>query len=161
MNRALAILLLIFILVTSVSCLQPEYRDDLSATELADMAISALPKDVVYVTDESSHTDAYFKAPDYLKDHSVRYAEDTNNINELGIYRVEDGYGEELAELLRGYLTESYMENVEWYDSYIPRETPKLRDAEVHVYGDTVVYVILHETDKRTVLQAIEAALVK
>jgi len=51
--------------------------------------------------------------------------------------------------LLQGYLQKRYTENQEWYNSYMPTETPKLRDAEVRIYGNCVVYAVL-SSEQRT-----------
>ncbi len=159
MKRALSILILLSILPLMAACAHPHYQTDKTAAQLAEAAVAVLSEETVYLTDPGGYTDAYFAPPDYLIDVCIRYAQDTGNIDEIGIFRVTKGKGEEMAELLRGYLTESYMENLAWYNSYIPKETPKLRDAEVTVFGDTVVYAILSESDRAAVFRTMEDAL--
>ena len=64
-----------------------------------------------------------------------------------------------MAKLLRDYLAQAYEDNRVWYDSYMPEETPKLRDAEVKVFGNYVVYAIYSSADKATLFDAVKAAL--
>ena len=46
-----------------------------------------------------------------------------------------------------------------WYDSYIAQETPKLRDAEVKVFGNYAVYAIASKEDRAAFFDAVENAL--
>ena len=81
-----------------------------------------------------------------------------DRIDEYGILHSDIGT-EEAARLLREYLTRSYEQNRAFYDSYIPTETPKLRDAEVRVFGDYVVYAILSPEERSTLFARAEACL--
>ena len=82
-------------------------------------------------------------------------------MDEFGIFHVTDGNAEDLETELEDYLEESYEQNKDWYDSYMPEETPKLRDAQVKVFGNYVVYVILSEADCEAAFEAVEKALKK
>ncbi|MBQ9784363.1 MAG: DUF4358 domain-containing protein [Clostridia bacterium] len=165
MKRTL-IACLLFISLSLISCGTREYRDDVDATALAERVTEELNEDtdlpLRYVKDDTGLLDDYFKAPDYITDHAILYAVSTNNINELGIYRVKEGHARELAALLKtDYLQASLEKNGAWYDSYIPMETPKLRDAEVRVYGNYVVYAILNAKDRETAFDTVEDLLEK
>ena len=88
----------------------------------------------------------------------MRIATGGDCIDEYGILHTDiDIEGAE--RLIREYLARSYEENRAFYDSYIPAETPKLRDAQVRVYGDYVVYAILSPADRDRLFDRIEACL--
>ena len=62
---------------------------------------------------------------------------------------------------LVSYLSKSFEKNREFYDSYIPEETAKLRDAEVRRFGNYVAYAILDRDSKSRFFSAIEDKLTK
>ena len=99
--------------------------------------------------------------PEYVTDSVIRFASDSNNINEIGIFHTTEGKSKEFAGMIKAYLLNSYERNQAWYDSYIPAETPKLRDAEVRIYGNYVVYAILSKESKGTVFSVAEKTLKK
>ena len=155
-------LLMAFALPLSlISCHQKEeYSDSISADRLADEITRALADDGVYLTDDQGLTDSYFTLPESVSEHTVRYTSDTNNINEFGVYHVTRGGAKELeAMLVEKYLEAAYLNNREWYDSYIPNEASKLRDAEVRTLGNYVVYAILDKKDRDTVFDTVEDIL--
>ena len=158
--RLLSVLLCIALFSSLSACAQREhFKDDVSAEELADSITHALSKDD-YLTDDQNLTDSYFTLPESVTEHTVRYAADTNNINEFGVYHVTKGGTKELEALLvEKYLELSYLNNREWYDSYIPEESAKLRDAEVRTFGNYVVYAILDKEDRNTVFETVEHLL--
>ncbi len=158
MKKLLATGMLVCLLAILVSCGGGSYRDDLSAASLADHAMSALSKTDGYVAREKG-LDSYFATPDYVTEFAIRHAQDTNNIDEIGIWHVTDGNADAMKVLLTGYLGESLEKNETFYDSYIPEETPKLRDAEVRVYGNYVAYAILSASDRSAFFSAVESEL--
>lgn len=164
--KRVVIFCLLLVCLSLTACGVREYRDDVDATALAERVTEALNKEtdlpLRYVKDDTGFLDEYFKAPTYIADHAVLYAASTNNLNEIGIWRVTEGHAQELASLLRNdYLKASLEKNSAWYDSYIPMETPKLRDAEVRVYGNYVVYAILNAEDRDTAFDTVENVLEK
>ncbi len=167
MKRTITVFLILICALALPACSQKaEYRDDVDVTALAERVTSELNEDtdlpLKYVKDDTGFLEDYFKAPDYITDHAVLYAVSTNNINEIGIYKVRDGHARELATLLKtDYLKASFDKNSAWYDSYIPMETPKLRDAEVRVFGNYVVYAILDADGRETAFDTVENLLEK
>ena len=166
MKRILAVCLLLLSLCALTACGAREYRDDVDVTALAERVTEALNKKtdlpLRYAKDDTGFLSDYFKTPDYIADHAVLYAVSTNNLNEIGVWRVKEGHAAELAALLRtDYLKASLEKNSAWYDSYIPMETPKLRDAEVRVYGNYVVYAILNAEDREIAFETVEKLLEK
>ena len=73
----------------------------------------------------------------------------------FGFFHVTDGNADSMEALLKDYLTRSYEKNQSWYDSYIPKEIPKLRDAEVKVFGNYVIYTICSKEDRAAVFSAV------
>ncbi len=161
MKRIFVCFLLLATMVGAVACADTsDYTDDLTPDALAQRIGEALEDGVDYVKDDSDFMKDYFPLPDGVDAHTVHYARDTNNINEFGIYHVTGEGMEELkAMLTESYLKASYLANRDWYDSYIPQETAKLRDAEVRTYGNYIVYAILDRDERETLFATVEDAL--
>ena len=158
MKRFLLLLTALLLLASLSSCQKESYRDDLPVNALSGTVITALG-DTDYSTADDGFLDDYFQAPAYVKEKIVCFATEGNNLNEFGIYHVTDGNAAQMKEVLEGYLSTSYANNQSWYDSYIPEETPKLRDAEVKVYGNYVVYAIFSQEGRATVFATIAQML--
>ncbi|MBR2019206.1 MAG: DUF4358 domain-containing protein [Clostridia bacterium] len=160
MKRILFTLLSISLLFSLVSCGESaNYADGVSAKALSDTATAALGDGIAYLTAENGFFDDYFAMPTYVTDSSVRFAPDTNNLNEFGVFHVEAGKANDMKDVLKEYLSECLERNGSWYDSYIAQETPKLRDAEVMVFGNYAVYAIASKEDRAAFFDAVENAL--
>lgn len=157
----LCVCLCLSCVLTLISCQSaPQFSDLLGTEKLAEEALEELDDSVVYVKDTSNFTEEYFKIPDYVKESTVCYAQDTGNINELGVFHVTEGKAEEFSSLLKEqYLDASLEKNRDWYDSYIPKETAKLRDAEIKVFGNYVVYAIFDRNERSSIFRTIEDEL--
>ena len=156
MKRLLLILLAMLTVLSAIACTSTTYRTDVAAAALADTAVSALNDGKDYTAADTDFLDSYFSLPTYVTDSVIRFSTDGNDLNEFGIYQVTDGNADSMKALLSGYLTEFY----ELYNAnYLPEETPKLRDAEVRVFGNYVAYAMLNETDRATFFNTIENAL--
>lgn len=140
-----AILCLLCILFVLTACQQNGvYKRDIDTKEIATALKARIPSPSAWIDEDQSFIEEYFQLPDYVRESSVYYAQNTNNLDEFGIFEVENGQAEKLHSLLvHSYLQKRYSENQEWYNSYMPIETAKLRDAEVRVYGNCVAYAIL------------------
>ena len=160
MNRKKAgICLLALSLVCLGACRkQPKYTNDLTAAELAKDAQIAL-QETEYLEADGNYLSDYVQLPDGMDDYRICFASDGNNLNEFGIWHAESGKTEEMRALLAGYLKSSLEKNRSFYDSYIPQETPKLRDAEVRVYGNYVAYAIMNDTDRQRFFHTLEQDL--
>ncbi len=145
--------LLLFLLASCQNAAM--YRDDVDLFELSDAIFDELNSSFIFHIDNTGTTDDYFIRPDFVTESAVFYTGNTENIDEFGIYHVTDGNAEAMATLLKErYLTVSYENNHDWYNSYIPNETQKLRDAEVKTFGNYVIYTILNTADRNTVYHA-------
>ena len=150
--KKLSILLITVLLLTLVSC-GGDYIDTVSSSELATAAIA-------YVTTEGGILEFVVDdVPSYLRDYTVIKANNAKNINEIGIFRVEDGKASDMKEIV-----ESYVSNLQGqYRSmqYFPEEVEKIDFATVKVYGNYVVYSFLNESDTEAFYTAIENNLKK
>ena len=160
MKRIFLTLLSLTLLCSLISCgNSTNYVDDVSVTTLADGAIAALNDNTDYRTAENGFFDDYFTLPEYVTESTARFAADTNNLNEFGIFHVQVGNANAMKDILKTYLSDCLEQNQTWYDSYIPQETPKLRDAEVKVFGNYAVYAIASKDDRATFFDAVKKAL--
>ena len=156
MKKILTSLLVLSLLLLAVGCGSTTYKNDVTVNTLADTAITALNDGKEYSTAEADFLDSYFTKSDYVTESVIRFSTDGNDLNEFGIYHVTDGNAEAMKTHLSKYVTDFY----DLYNAnYLPEETPKLRDAEVKVFGNYVVYAMLNDTDRATLFTAIEQAL--
>lgn len=132
------------------------YLTSLSAAELADAAGSGL--DGEYRTADADYLADYVTLPQSGYSLCVRISTAGDRIDEYGVLHSDIGTAE-AERLIREYLTGSYEQNRAFYDSYIPTETPKLRDAEVRVMGDYVIYAILSPEERSLLFTRAEACL--
>ena len=159
MKRFLIILLTLALLPILPSCADAHYRDDVKLTDLVKSIEAAIPARTDYATAQDGSLDDYFSMPDYVTESVIRFSMNAKNLDEYGIFHVTEGNAAAMEKLLRDYLAQAYEDNHVWYDSYMPEETPKLRDAEVKVFGNYVVYAIYSSADKATLFGAVKSAL--
>lgn len=159
MKQIFCFFLLTALLLSLCACADTLYSDQLSAETLGRDLLTVLNAEDGYRLAEEDALSDYFEIPDYVTDHAVYFRSDRNNLDEFGIFRVQDGRAREMSSLLSDYLDRSLQENRAWYDSYIPAETPKLRDAEVRTFGNYAVYGILSGEDRARLFGALEDAL--
>ncbi len=132
------------------SCKQGEYKKEIDAAKIAAELSRITPTESKWIDNDQNFIKEYITVPEAVKESYVYYAQNTNDLDEFGIFEVEEGKAQEVRnQLLSGYLKKRYDENLEWYNSYMPTETPKLRDAEVRVYGNCVAYAVL-SPERRT-----------
>ena len=160
MKRFLCLLLALASLGILAACAKSvSFRNDLPISALTESVRNSLNHQIEYKRADASYLDDYFKLPDFVREHDIYFASDGNNLNEFGIFRVSEGKAEEMENHLRSYLSASLEKNRDFYDSYIPKETAKLRDAEVRRFGDYVSYAILDKQSRGNFFSAIEESL--
>lgn len=87
----------------------------------------------------------------------IRMSVSGTTLDEYGIFRAAtEAEVDGLREACEAYLQ---VRNDAWLNLYMVDQYPKLRDAEVKVVGQYVVYMILDESEKPAVISAIESAL--
>ena len=142
------------------SCDQEEYKKEIDATKVATQLSQVTPTESKWIDDDQDFIKEYVAFSEYVKESQIFYAQNTNDLDEFGIFEVEEGKAQEVrTRLLRGYLKKRYDDNLEWYNSYMPTETPKLRDAEVRVYGNCVVYAVLSKEKRKAFFDECEKLL--
>ena len=160
MKKITLIFLSALLLFSLLSCnSQKQYSDSASTESIANAVVAALKEfeeNVAYSYAEEGYFDDYFQVPDYVSDSIAFFATDGNNINEFGIFHVTNGNAKSMQSILDKYLKDCYAQNQSFYDSYIPEETPKLRDAEVKAFGNYVVFAIAHKDCRAEFFRAVE-----
>lgn len=155
MKKILAFLLLATLLLGSCAA-QNQYVDDYSVKALAQKGMDSLTERKEFTSADKSYLDDWFTCPDYVRDSIIYFATDANNHDQFGIYHVTEGNAKAMATLLADYLDDCY-EN--YNNLYNPEELPKIRDAQVKVYGNYVVYAVFDEADRTAFLSAVDNAL--
>ena len=164
-NKAACAAILIFLCITCLltACNQKEeesYPKEINTKEVAAALCKKTPTASAWVGEDQNFIEEYVTIPEYVKDSQVYYAQNTNDLDEFGIFWVEEGQAKAARSLLlQGYLQKRYTENREWYDSYMPTETPKLRDAEVRIYGNCVAYAVLSPEKRKSFFSECEKLL--
>ena len=140
------------------SCRAKTYRSDLSAADLTARCAGeiALNDPVFAGAEQFAPIPESFGADPEI---SVVYAASGNCLDEIGVWNAGEGNAQSVAVFLRARFAESYENDRAYYDSYMPEETPKLRDAEVRVYGSYVVYAILNEDCRKAFFGRMESLL--
>ena len=156
-KRFFTVLFALFLLFPS--CGGPDYRNDLSAEELS----KKCARELNFQDFALEGSDAFPKEnrPGLAPDVSVCYSTNGNNLDEICIWKASGEKPRQVASFLADSLFERYEENESFYQSYIPEELPKLRDAEVRVYGNYVVYAVLSPEQKKAFFQFLEKTLAK
>ena len=161
MKRIFCLTAIIFILLSLFSCGERRnYRDDLSCGELVDKATGQIPVDMGYKALGGEHIEYNFSGTELDDDHAFSASVASGDINEVGIFHAPDV---ESVEALKA-LTEEYLKNYQeekesFIASYAPRETEKLKNAEVRSYGNYVAYAILSAEDKAIFFDTVEKLL--
>ena len=138
------------------------YRDDISCNHLAREICDEADADGSYSEYEKEHVAFLFDSASLYDDCSVIYSTDVTDINEIGVFHCENkDNAKSLAEIITKYITDMQTEQKAFIASYAPRELPKLDGAEVHQYGNYVIYLIIDDGDKQDVIEEIEDALKK
>ena len=162
MKKTICLCLALIILILPLASCAKSYADDVSVESLSEAIVVSLTGTIPeYTLADEGYLDDYFTLPDYVTDHIIYFSTEGNNLDEFGIFHVTESNAEDMQSKLETYLKDCYEQNKDWYDSYMPEETPKLRDAQVKVFGNYVVYVILSEADCEASFDAVEKALKK
>ncbi len=158
MKKIFILMLVVMLAITSCGA---SYTDTVAPSELASIALSSvaadggtrvLDEDVIleFVTDE---------VPSYLRDYTVIKANNAKNINEVGVFRVEDGKANDMKAIVEDYV--SNLQGQYRSMQYFPEEVEKIDCATVKVYGNYVIYSFLNEMDTEAFYNAIENAIKK
>ncbi len=155
-----AAIILVGIAVIAFSGSSSSYLDTFSTTEIYDRV------DDSFTTVGGTRTlddDVILEFTDkdlpYLIDYTVVKAKNAKNINEIGIFKVQDGKAKDLKNIIQKYVEDKQ----QLYRSmdYFPEEVEKIDFAKVSVMGNYVVYSFLNEKDTEAFYSAIEELIKK
>jgi len=76
-------------------------------------------------------------------------------VDEFGVFKANEGEGEEVAKLLETYLD---MRLDTWMDEYMPEQKPNVENAVVKNIGDYYIYMILSDSERETFVSNFEEA---
>ena len=160
MKKLLLPIISIMLLFSLASCSGNNYTDTKSAQDVASAVASSITTEGGTKTLDN---DAILEISDielsYLKDFVMIRANNTKNINEYGIFRVENGKAEDMKKLISTYV-ENKQKTYRAMD-YFPEETEKIDCAKVEVFGNYVVYSFLNENDTEAFHKAIKDCITK
>lgn len=159
MKRLICTLLLLALPFSLSACAKRSYSNEASLEDLGNAALEALALKQDYGIADEDYLEDFFSPPSYVLESRILMSSNGNDLNEIGIYRVTEGNANAMKRILNGYLVDSLRAYEDWYNSYIPKELPKLVNAEVKVFGSYVVYAILSDADRAAAFDAIENAL--
>ncbi len=159
-SAAICVFLCIPFLLTG--CVRAEYKTDVDTKELAAQLKEKMPTNSAWIEGDQASLEEYITVPESVQKGHIYYAQNTNDLDEFGVFLVEEGKAKAVRDMLaQEYLQKRYTDNREWYDSYMPTETPKLRDAEVRIYGNCVAYAILSPENRKAFFDECEKLLKK
>ena len=161
MKKRFCLTAIVFILLSLFSCGERrEYRDDISCGELVDKATGQIPVDMGYKALGGEHIEYNFSGTELDDDHAFSASVASEDINEVGIFHAPDSKSVATLKALAEEYLKNYREEKESFiASYAPKDTPKLKSAEVRSYGNYVVYAILSADDKAIFFDTVEKLL--
>ena len=159
MKKTLCLSLILCMLLSVIACKSTAYSNNVDPEELMEQIARELPSETHYVEADDDYLDIYLPNDEVIREQAIYYATDGNKLDEFGLFHVTDGNEERIAAYLEQYLTENYTQNEAFYNSYIPEETPKLKNAEVKTYGNYVAYAILDDEGRNAFFTAVENGL--
>ena len=155
-----AVLIVVIAVIVVVALPQKEYTDVHSSSEIYEQIKgSFVTEGGTKILDSDVILDFCDDEPDYLVDYTVVKANNAKNINEIGIFKVENGKAEEFVSYIKAYV-ESTQQRYRAMD-YFPEEVEKINCATYKIFGNYVVYSFLNESDTNAFYSAFEALIQK
>ena len=136
---------------------EAKIRDDVAVSDIAESISSVLGNDDLVSVPETFISGSMKMDVSDFDSYDVRINSKGINIDEVGIFKATDSAQvETIQKAINDYLQ---MRKDTWMDEYMPEEKPKLESAEVETLGNYVIYVILSDKDKSSVIDAFEKSL--
>ena len=151
-----------FISVSLCSCASKNaYRSDIPCADIIATLENKISTEGGYVHFEDNELRILFGDDiELATDHAVSYSLLSENIDEFGILKTDsEKAARELADECRDHIEEKYEDENAFIASYAPEELPKLKDAEVKIYGNYVAFAILNESDRAAFFDKVEEIL--
>ncbi len=158
MKKLIAFLLLAAALCSLAACSKKAaYKDNVPLADLAAVVEKHLDGGSLAEMKES-----YLSGPMKLDtilfaDYLVKINAYGANIDEYGIFKARDAAG--VASVQKEAEDYLQMRKDTWMEEYMPEEKPKLTQAEVKVCGLYVIYVIVSDEVRSSILSDFETAL--
>ena len=153
---ALIVITVVVLMITN----NKNYSDEYSATDLYNQVTNSFSTDGgTNILDDDVIFEFTEEDLPYLKDYTVVKAKNAKNINEIGIFKVEDGKTKDMKALLENYVAN--LQQAYRAMDYFPEELEKIDCATVKVFGNYVVYSFLNEKDTENFYNAIENTIKK
>ena len=162
MKKLLIFALTVIILTLSlISCSKKDdYRDDVPCAQITDAIKKDLSAKGGYAFFEEDQIKFIFDDISLADEYSVLYSLLSQNIDEFGVFHADNEKdARELFDECREYIEEKYEDENAFISSYAPEELPKLKDGEVKVFGNYVVFAILSENDRAALFAKVEEML--
>lgn len=157
--KLISALLILTALVSFCSCAKT-YKDDLTASELADSIVTAVPVADGYSDAEDDFVDFNMPGVSSLcSEYIVKLSSSDIDMNEFGVFHAKsEKDAKEIAELCQKYLDKA---NNGMIGDYNPTELPKIEDSKVLIYGKYVIYTVLASSDCQLATDAVLAKIEK
>ena len=163
MKRIFCTLLALILLLAISSCSpKKSYNNGIGCAQLYDGIADGIGENNQYLEFDSLHTEMYFPNTEEYDDCHTVYSSNVNDINEIGIFHAPDEpSARALQQSCEAYISDMQENSRAFISSYAPEELPKLDGAQVHRFGNYVVYLILPDTVADEVLEKIEGMLLE
>lgn len=90
-----------------------------------------------------------------VSEYSVYVDASGTTVDEFGVFKANEGEGEEVQKMLETYLN---MRLDTWMDEYMPEQKPNVENAVVKNIGDYYIYMILSDSEREATFSAFEEA---
>lgn len=162
MKKIISVILLTLVLVSVfASCKkepdEPTYKD----TAAADAVMNYAKSSIASFATLSAIDDMYFEYmikvnKSAVDSYDIRLQPNGMTLDEVGVLKAKAETVDTVKQNITDYLANR---NADWTGLYLTEEYPKLRDAEVKVFGNYVVYAILSDSEKTEFFKAVEKVL--
>lgn len=156
----LSVVLVVAIIIAIAMMNNKSYIDEYSATDLYNSVANSFSTDGgTKILDADAILEFTDEDIPYIRDYTIVKANNSKNINEIGIFRVEYEKAKEMKALVDEYvsnLQQSYRSM-----DYFPEEVEKINCATVKIFGNYVIYSFLNEKDTEAFYDAIENTIRK
>ena len=148
----------ILTLICSCGDKPASYKTDVPIADLQAAAESKLTGTDTFATQDSDYVEYMMEiGSDKFAEGIVRWQASGVSADEYGIFKASDEEAAKaLGELLQKYLTKR---DETWNPAYDADQYPKLKNAEIKVYGQYAVFCILNDVDRAAVFTAVENTL--
>ena len=168
MKKILVLMLaLSLVLMGLCACEKNNYRTDVTATQVMDAVLAAVPAEGGYRQVSQGYISSSTWGADYqtlldkVTDYHIVVAEDSDmNINEIGVFRVTNQSDvTALTAIVQTFVTGQVQRYTSLLEAYNPDEMPKLSEAEVKVCDTYIFYSILSDANTKLAQDALVASV--